>query len=68
MQWAFIFHLDKIFIMQILDSAYKFENLKTFKAIHELLEKNDKLLIFLIKAEHKIKKKQNKWLVKMLLN
>ena len=26
-----------------IDSAYKFENLKTFKAIHDLLEKNDKL-------------------------
>ena len=33
------------------------QNLKTFKTIHELLEKNDKLLVFLTKAEHKIKKK-----------
>ena len=40
-----------------IDSAVKFDNLKTFKAIHELLEKNDKLLVFLTKAEHKIKKK-----------
>ena len=40
-----------------ISSAVKFDNLKTFKAIHELLEKNDKLLVFLTKAEHKIKKK-----------
>ena len=40
-----------------IDTAIKFDKLKTFKAIHELLEKNDKLLVFLTKAEHKIKKK-----------
>ena len=34
-----------------------FDKLGSFKAIHELLEKQDKLLVFLTKAEHKIKKK-----------
>jgi len=38
-------------------NAHNYEQLGSFKAIHELLEKQDKLLVFLTKAEHKIKKK-----------
>ena len=37
--------------------ALNFDKLGSFRAIHELLEKQDKLLVFLTKAEHKIKKK-----------
>tara|TARA_B110001452_G_C15239019_1_gene429039 strand:+ start:4021 stop:5109 length:1089 start_codon:yes stop_codon:yes gene_type:complete len=40
-----------------IDLAVKFDSLKSFKSIHEELEKNDKLLVFLTKSEHKIKKK-----------
>ena len=37
--------------------AITFDTLGSFKSIHQLLEKQDKLLVFLTKAEHKIKKK-----------
>ena len=40
-----------------IENAIPFESLKSFKAIHELLEENEKVLVFLTKAEHKIKKK-----------
>ena len=40
-----------------INSAINFDILKTFKAIHEKLETNNKFLIFLTKASHKIKKK-----------
>jgi hypothetical protein len=40
-----------------INNAVNFDKLGSFKAIHELLEKQDKLLVFLTKAEHKIKKK-----------
>ena len=40
-----------------LNKYKKFEDLKSFKSIHTLLETNEKLLIFLTKSEHKIKKK-----------
>tara|TARA_B100001175_G_scaffold286813_1_gene268796 strand:- start:549 stop:1631 length:1083 start_codon:yes stop_codon:yes gene_type:complete len=60
---------DKIYIMGLyisfgqnihnanIDDAVEFKNLKTFKEIHNLLEHNSKLLIFITKSEHKIKKK-----------
>ena len=60
---------DKIYIMGLyisfgqnihnanIDDAVEFKNLKTFKEIHNLLEQNSKLLIFITKSEHKIKKK-----------
>ena len=38
-------------------SAIDFEKLQSFKAIHDLVESNHKVLIFLTQAEHKIKKK-----------
>tara|TARA_Y100000389_G_scaffold198880_1_gene236212 strand:- start:3740 stop:4798 length:1059 start_codon:yes stop_codon:yes gene_type:complete len=38
-------------------NAIDFNEIKTFKAIHNKLETNDKLLIFLTKASHRIKKK-----------
>ena len=37
--------------------AITFDSLGSFSKIHSLLEKQDKLLVFLTKAEHKIKKK-----------
>lgn len=37
--------------------AYDFNKLKSFKAIHEKLDTNPNLLVFLTKAQHKIKKK-----------
>jgi dsRNA-specific ribonuclease len=40
-----------------ISDAITFDSLGSFKSIHELLEKQDKLLVFLTKAEHKIKKK-----------
>jgi|UniRef100_A0A6C0DVT2 dsRNA-specific ribonuclease len=40
-----------------ISEASTFDSLGSFKSIHELLEKQDKLLVFLTKAEHKIKKK-----------
>ena len=40
-----------------IKNSKKYEDLKSFKAIHELLESDNKLLVFLTKAEHKIKKK-----------
>ena len=40
-----------------IEKAINYDYLKSFKSIHDLLEKNDKLLIFISKAEHKIKKK-----------
>jgi dsRNA-specific ribonuclease len=60
---------DKLYVMGLyicfgqhihnakISSAVNFDKLGSFKAIHELLEKQDKLLVFLSKAEHKIKKK-----------
>ena len=40
-----------------IKECVNFEDLKYFKEIHNLLEKNNKVLLFLTKAEHKIKKK-----------
>ena len=37
--------------------AITFDRIGSFNKIHDLLEKQDKLLVFLTKAEHKIKKK-----------
>ena len=60
---------DKIYIMGVyicfgqnihnanIKHAYDFNKLKSFKAIHEKLETNPNLLVFLTKAQHKIKKK-----------
>ena len=61
--------LDKTYIMgvyicfgqnihnTIIKESKDFETLKTFQEIHKLLLNNSKQLIFLSKAEHKIKKK-----------
>jgi len=38
-------------------NALNYDNLKSFKEVHSRLETNDKLLVFLTKADHKIKKK-----------
>jgi len=60
---------DKLYVMGLyicfgqnihnarINNAVSFDKLGSFKAIHEVLEKQDKLLVFLTKAEHKIKKK-----------
>ena len=60
---------DKLYVMGLyicfgqnihnarINNAVNFDKLGSFKAIHELLEKQDKLLVILTKAEHKIKKK-----------
>ena len=60
---------DKIYIMGVficfgqnihnanIKDALDFNKLKSFKAIHNKLENNPNLLIFLTKAHHKIKKK-----------
>ena len=60
---------DKIYIMGVyisfgqnihnadINKAVSFESLGSFKKIHTLLENNEKLLVYLTKAEHKIKKK-----------
>jgi dsRNA-specific ribonuclease len=40
-----------------ISDAITFDSLGSFKSIHDCLEKHDKLLVFLTKAEHKIKKK-----------
>ena len=40
-----------------ISEASTFDSLGSFKSIHDCLEKQDKLLVFLTKAEHKIKKK-----------
>ena len=60
---------DKIYIMGLyisfgqniynadINNAVMFKDLKSFKEIHNRLEINPKLLVFITKAEHKIKKK-----------
>ena len=40
-----------------ISKAVNFDTMKTFKTIHEKLENDPKLLVFITKAEHKIKKK-----------
>ena len=40
-----------------ISKAVNFDSMKTFKIIHERLENEPKLLVFITKAEHKIKKK-----------
>lgn len=50
---------DKIYNMNMAE-AINFNDLGNFVKIHEILEKNNKALIFLSKSTHKIKKKQNK--------
>ena len=40
-----------------IDDCIKFESLKSLKSIHSEVEKNEKVLIFITSAEHKIKKK-----------
>jgi hypothetical protein len=40
-----------------ISDAITFDSLGSFKSIHELLETQNTLLVFLTKAEHKIKKK-----------
>lgn len=47
---------EKIYNMDI-DEAISFEQVGSFLKIHELLEKNSKVLVFLSKSTHKIKKK-----------
>ena len=47
---------EKIYNMNI-DDAINFNEIKNFQKIHELLEKDNKALIFLTKSTHKIKKK-----------
>ena len=61
--------LDKTYIMGLyisfgqnihnanINDAISYSNLKSFKEIHNILETNPKLLVFISKAEHKIKKK-----------
>tara|TARA_B110000483_G_scaffold243163_1_gene331632 strand:+ start:1935 stop:3029 length:1095 start_codon:yes stop_codon:yes gene_type:complete len=61
--------IDKTYIMGLyicfgqnihnadIKTAIAFKDLKTFKEIHNNLETNSKLLVFISKAEHKIKKK-----------
>ena len=61
--------IDKIYIMGLyisfgqnihnanINKALMFKDLKSFKEIHNQLENNPKLLVFISKAEHKIKKK-----------
>jgi ribonuclease-3 len=60
---------DKIYVMGLyisfgqnihnadVNNAVMFKDLKSFKEIHNKLETNPKLLVFITKAEHKIKKK-----------
>ena len=60
---------DKIYIMGVyicfgqnihnanIKEAIDFNKLRSFKAIHEKLETNPNLLVFLTKSQHKIKKK-----------
>ena len=60
---------DKLYVMGLyicfgqnihnakISEASTFDSLGSFKSIHDCLEKQDKLLVFLTKAEHKIKKK-----------
>ena len=60
---------DKMYIMGVyicfgqnihnvnIKNAIEFSKLKTFKAIHDKLENNPNLLVFLTKSQHKIKKK-----------
>ena len=60
---------DKIYVMGLyisfgqnihnahINNAVMFKDLKSFKEIHNKLETNPKLLVFITKAEHKIKKK-----------
>ncbi len=62
-------NMDKIYCMGVyisfgqnihnadIENSVKFENLKSFKSIHDEVEKNEKVLIFITCAEHKIKKK-----------
>jgi dsRNA-specific ribonuclease len=40
-----------------ISKAVNFDTMKTFKTIHEKIENDPKLLVFITKAEHKIKKK-----------
>ena len=40
-----------------IDDAISYSKCGSFKNIHALVEKNPKLLVFICKAEHKIKKK-----------
>ena len=40
-----------------IKDAINFNDLGSFKAIHDMLETQEKLLVFLTKAGHKIKKK-----------
>ena len=40
-----------------INQAVSFETLNSFKNIHNELENNPKLLVYLTKASHKIKKK-----------
>ena len=47
---------DKIYNMKI-DQAIDFQIFGNFSKIHEELEKREKLLIFITKSTHKIKKK-----------
>ena len=47
---------EKIYNMDI-DEAINFDQLGSFVKIHEILEKNNKALVFLSKSTHKIKKK-----------
>ncbi len=47
---------DKIYNMDI-NNAVNFSALGNFQKIHDILEKNNKALIFLTKSTHKIKKK-----------
>jgi len=61
--------IDKTYIMGLyisfgqnihnanIENSISFNEIKSFKEIHNKLEQNPKLLVFVSKGEHKIKKK-----------
>lgn len=55
--WGCISVSDKNIHNANIKNAIFFNELNSFKEIHSLVEQTPKLLVFITKAEHKIKKK-----------
>ena len=55
-RWVCIFVLDNRYL-DLHDNSIPFEQFGSFQEIHEYLEEHNKVLVFLAKSTHKIKKK-----------
>ena len=62
-KWEFILCLGQHFYEAKPNEAISFAELKSFEKVHEILENDKKILVWLGSGKHKIKRRQSNWLV-----